>query len=271
VSVVVDHRSDRELRKVKKDSLKTLQRLQRLDSAKAAREGKIGTLVAEGEAARTAFTEARLELQRRRSEATLTALAKDQEARAGLTLEPFQRLGVRLGLALNPNRLTASERKEFLRLSPEDDRVQFEALAEKAGAAPGFFEERRQEQAAKAKLAELTRQGREEAARDVFLPGRVFSWPTEGAPASPHGLWEHAILAVLIDAFANNRAPAQGGTFEDGWLVLTEDFEFFGCEWPNDPMRCRAALARLSANGLLVVEKKPGRLLVTLAKDAQRL
>ena len=62
----------------------------------------------------------------------------------------LQRLGVRLGLALIPNRLTASERKELLRLSPEDDRVRLEALAEKAGSAPGFFEERRQEQAAKA-------------------------------------------------------------------------------------------------------------------------
>lgn len=258
--------TERQLRKQKSEAAKTLKRLASLDVAQAVSQNKTAKLLSEGEAAVSTFTEARLELQRRRSQATLTALAKDQEARAGLTLEPFQRLSVRLGLALNPNRLTASERREFLRLSRQDDRVRFEALAEEAGGAPGFFEERRQEQTAKAKLAELTRRGREEAALDVFLPGRVFSWPTEGAPEAPHGVWETGVLATITDAFANRRVPARGAAFDDGWLVLTEDFEFFGCEWPNDPMRCRAALARLSANGLLRVEKGAGTLRVTLAK-----
>ncbi len=130
----------------------------------------------------------------------------------------------------------------------------------------GFFEERRQEQAARAKLAELTRQGREEAALDVCIPGRVFRWLDDGAPEAPHSLFEIAILATLADAFENGRPPGRGASFEGDTLVLPEGFEFAGCEWPNDGLRAGASIGRLAANGLLRVEKDAGMLRVTLPK-----
>ena len=75
------------------------------------------------------------------------------------------------------------------------------------------------------------------------------------------------MLATIKDAFENNRLPARGAAFEDGWLVLPEGYELHGCEWPNDEMRCRAALARLSANGLLRVERYAGKVRVALPKQ----
>lgn len=89
----------------------------------------------------------------------------------------------------------------------------------------------------------------------------------DGAPA-PHGLWEIAVLAVIKDAFENGRLPARRAAFDGGALVLPEDFELYGCEWPRDETRCRVALARLASNGLLGVEKDAsGAVRVRLAKE----